>query len=231
MKCLILASGFGTRLYPLTMTRAKALLPYKGKPMINHIVDKIPPGIEILVNVNKKFEADFSTWQKKQNRKIDICVEDVASEEERLGAVGALNYWIREKGIQEDLLVFGSDNYFEFDLASFMAAFDGKNVLVAIYDVGDHTRANQYGVVKIEGNRIIELEEKPAFPKSSLVSTACWILPARVFPLIAEFSRGERKDNLGNLIAYLIEKEFVLAYPFKEKWIDIGNLEIYHDTK
>jgi len=231
MKCLILASGFGTRLYPLTMEQAKALLPYRGKPMINHIVDKIPPGIDILVNVNKKFAADFWTWQNKQSRKIDICVEDVSSEEERLGAVGALHHWIREKGIREDLMVFGSDNYFEFDLAKFMSEFDGRHVLVAVYDVLAKDSARQYGVVKIEGNRIIELEEKPAFPKSSLVATACWILPVRIFPLISEFCRGERKDNLGNLITYLIEKENVFAYPFKEKWIDIGSLEIYHATK
>ena len=231
MKCLILASGFGTRLYPLTMGWAKALLPYKGKPMINHIVDKIPPDIDILVNVNKKFAADFYKWQDKQNRKIDICVEDVSSEEERLGAVGALNHWIYEKGIKEDLMVFGSDNYFEFDLANFISEFDSQHVLVAIYDVLEKDSARQYGVVRIDGNRIIELEEKPAFPKSSLVSTACWILPARVFPLISEFCRGERKDNLGNLITYLIEKENVFAYPFKEKWIDIGNLETYHATK
>ena len=231
MKCLILASGFGTRLYPLTMEQAKALLPYRGKPMINHIVDKIPPDVDILVNVNKKFAADFYKWQDEQSRRIDICVEDVLSEEERLGAVGALHHWIREKGISEDLMVFGSDNYFEFDLAKFMSEFDGRHVLVAIYDVLEKDNARQYGVVKIEGNRIIELEEKPAFPKSSLVATACWILPARVFPLISEFCRGERKDNLGNLITYLIERENVFAYPFKEKWIDIGSLEIYHSTK
>jgi glucose-1-phosphate thymidylyltransferase len=231
MKCLILASGFGTRLYPLTEHQAKALLPYKGKPMINHIADKIPADVDILVNVNKKFAADFQTWQKRQNRKIDICVEDVSSEEERLGAVGALHHWIREKGIREDLMVFGSDNYFEFDLAKFISVFDGRHVLVAIYDVLEKGNARQYGVVRIEGNRIIELEEKPAFPKSSLIATACWILPAGVFPLISEFCQGVRKDNLGNLITYLIEKENVLAYPFKEKWIDIGNLEIYNATK
>lgn len=231
MKCLILASGFGTRLYPLTMEKAKALLPYRGKPMINHIVDKMPADIDILVNVNKKFAADFIEWQSKQGRKIDICVEDVLSEEERLGAVGALHHWIREKGIREDLMVFGSDNYFEFDLAKFMAGFDGQHALVAVYDVLEKVNARQYGVVRIDGNRIIELEEKPASPKSSLVSTACWILPARVFPLISEFCKGERKDNLGNFITYLIEKEDVLAYPFKEKWIDIGSLETYYATK
>jgi glucose-1-phosphate thymidylyltransferase len=231
MKCLILASGFGTRLYPLTLTCAKPLLPYKGKPMINHIVDKIPADIEILVNVNKKFEDDFHAWQKKQSRPVTICVENVYSEEERLGAIGSLNHWIHQKSIDEDLLLIGSDNYFEFDLRNFIASFNRNDVLIAVYDVGDPSRATQYGVVKVEGERVVELEEKPANPKSSLVSTACWIIPARVFPAIEDFCLGERKDNLGNFIAYLIERDQVLAYPFSEKWIDIGNLEIYNATR
>lgn len=231
MKCLILASGFGTRLYPLTLTCAKPLLPYRGKPMINHIVDKIPEDIEILVNVNKKFESDFHAWQQKQSHTVTICVEEVYSEEERLGAIGSLNYWINRKSIDEDLLLFGSDNYFEFDLAKYMAAFNRKNVLVAVSDVGDPARATQYGVVKVDNNRIVELEEKPAKPKSSLVATACYIIPSRVFPFIQDFCTGERRDNLGNFIAYLIEKDLVFSYPFSETWIDIGNLEIYNSTK
>lgn len=231
MKCLILASGFGTRMYPLTLNEAKALLLYKGKPMINHIVDKIPREIDILVNVNRKYEPHFIEWQKQQIRNIDICVEDVYSEEEMLGAVGALNYWITNRGINEDLLVFGSDNYFEFDLQSFISAFDKKHMLVAVYDLGDPGKATQYGVVKLQGKRIIELEEKPAKPKSSLVSTACWILPYRVFPEVAAFCRGEKRDNLGNFITYLLDKDEVHAFPFTERWIDIGNLEIYNATK
>lgn len=231
MKCLILASGFGTRMYPLTLNQAKALLPYKGKPMINHIVDKIPQDIEILVNVNKKFEADFVNWQKQQARKITVCVENVRSEKEMLGAVGALNYWINNKDIKEDLLIFGSDNYFEFDLSKFTTIFDGQHSLIAVHDIGDPSRATQYGVVKLDGQRIVELEEKPANPKSSLVSTACWILPARVFPFIAEFCAGTMRDNLGNFITYLIKKDDVYAYPFAEKWMDIGSTEIYNATK
>ena len=231
MKCLILASGFGTRMYPLTLDRAKALLPLKGKPMINHIVDKIPPHIEILVNVNRKFEKDFLEWRAHQNRDITICVEDVHSEKEMMGAVGALNYWINRKAITDDLLLFGSDNYFEFNLSDFMAAFNGKNALVAVYDIGDPSKATQYGVVKLDGRRIVELEEKPVGPKTSLVATACYILPSRVYPLIDEFCRGVMRDNLGNLVAYLIDKDEAHAYPFKEKWIDIGSLEVYEAIK
>lgn len=231
MKCLILASGFGTRLYPLTMNRAKALLPYKGKPMINHIVDKIPRDIEILVNVNMKFEHDFREWGGKQDRDITICVENVKSDDEKLGAIGSLNYWIKKKNITEDLLLFGADNYFEFDLANFLAAYDGRHVFVAVYDVGHPSQATQYGVVKIEGDRIIELEEKPAAPKTSLVATACWILPPRVFPIISAFCDKSLRDNLGVFITHLVGIDTVKVYPFEEKWIDIGNLEIYHATK
>jgi len=231
MKCLILASGFGTRLYPLTSDRAKALLPYKGKPMINHIVDKVPPGIEILVNVNMKFESDFREWSRKQGRDITICVENVRSDEEKLGAIGSLNYWIKQKDINEDLLLFGSDNYFEFDLSLFIGAYDGRHVLVAVYDVGRPSMATQYGVVRIEGNKIVEFEEKPAAPKTSLVSTACWILPPRVFPMISAFCAAAGADNLGLFITHLVGIDTVHAYPFEELWIDIGNLEIYHATK
>jgi len=231
MKCMILASGFGTRLYPLTMNQAKALLPYKGKPMINHIVDKMSPGIEILVNVNMKFEQDFLEWSRRQDRDITICVENVRSDDEKLGAIGSLNYWIKQKNITEDLLLFGCDNYFEFDLSLFIGAYDGRHVLVAVYDVGHPSKATQYGVVRMEGNTIIELEEKPTVPKTSLVATACWILPPRVFPMISAFSDAAVRDNLGLLITHLVGIDAVYAYPFKEQWIDIGNLEIYHATK
>ena len=199
--------------------------------MINHIVDKIPPGIEVLVNVNKKFEADFYQWQRLQSRDITICVEEVYSDEEKLGAIGSVAHWMKKKNINEDLLLFGSDNYFEFDLSLFIRAFNGKNVLIAVYDVGDPSKATRYGVVKLEGTRVVELEEKPAKPKSSLVSTACWIIPARVFPLVMEFCVETKRDNLGNFITYLTERDKVFAFPFRETWIDIGNLEIYYSTK
>jgi glucose-1-phosphate thymidylyltransferase len=112
-----------------------------------------------------------------------------------------------------------------------MQAYNRQNVLVAVYDVGAPEKATHYGVVKLEGNRIVELEEKPAQPKSSLVATACYILPPRIFPVISEYCKGAKRDNLGSFISHLVERDLVLAFPFSETWIDIGNLEIYHSTK
>lgn len=225
MKCLILAGGFGTRLYPLTLNKAKALLEYKGKPIISHIVDKIPQNINIMVNVNKKFEADFRNWQQRINREVEILVEGALSDEQKLGAVGSLNFWIENEPIEEALLVIAGDNYFEFDLAQFIAGYDDKHTLVAIHDIGDKGKATQFGVVQLDGHRIAEFQEKPAKPKSSLVATACYIFPRRVFPLLHQYCQQGKRDNLGSFIAYLADREEVHAYTFTELWVDIGSVE------
>jgi len=227
MKSLILASGFGTRLYPLTTTKAKGLLDYKGKALLSHIVDKIPHDIDILVNTNKKFEADFRCWQDTIGRTVTLCVEPVFTEEQAFGAVGSLDYWIRAKNITDDLLAIASDNYFEFDLRQFIAAYNGKNTLVAVYDIGDKSKASRYGVVQLDGCRIAGFEEKPAQPKSSLIATACYIFPPRIFPLLFQCCAQGKRDNLGNFIAYLIETDEVHAYTFSELWLDIGSIDVY----
>ena len=141
MKSLILASGFGTRLYPLTANRAKGLLEYRGRALITHILNKIPQDIDVLVNTNKKFEADFCDWQNTIGRPVTLCVEPVFTEEQALGAVGSINYWIRDKNITDDLLVIASSNYFEFDLNQFISAYGGKNTLVAVHNIDDKSKA------------------------------------------------------------------------------------------
>ncbi len=226
MKCLILAGGFGTRLYPLTINQAKALMQYKGKPLITHIIAKVPADIDILVSINRKFEADFLLrWQESLNRRVEICIEEVWTEKQRKGAVGSLDYWIERKHITEELLVIASDNYFEFELAEFIASYDGRNTSVAIYDIGDKSKASQFGVVRLEEHRIIELEEKPVKPKSSLIATACYIFPPRIFPLLSQYCSQGKRDNLGSFIASLIAVDEVHSYAFTEFWIDIGTTE------
>lgn len=229
MKSLVLSSGFGTRLYPLTLTVAKGLLEYRGRPLIDYVIDKIPQDIDILVNVNKRFEEDFRRWQDGVTRKIKICAEPVYNEGQSLGAIGSITYWIKNENITEDLLVLASDNYFEFDVLTLIGKFNGRNTLVAVQDIGDIDLASNYGVVQLDGNRITQFEEKPPEPKSSLIATACWVLPSRVFPIIFEYSSVGKRDNLGSFITYLIEevKEDVHAFSFTERWLDIGSIDVY----
>ena len=228
MKCLILASGFGTRLYPLTINKAKGLLKYKGKELISHIVDKIPQDIDIFVCTNMKFESDFRRWQDNLGREITLCVEPVHNESQSLGAIGSLDYCIRTERIADDLMVIASDNYFNFDTVQFLSAYNGKNALVAVHDIGDKNKATQYGVVQLDGYKIVRLDEKPAQPESSLVATAAYVFPQRIFPLFSRFSSEGKGDNLGNFIDYLTDKDEVHAYIFTELWIDVGSIDVYN---
>jgi len=224
MRCLVLASGFGTRLYPVTADRAKALLDYGGKPLLTHIINRIPLSLDVSICVNRKFESDFRRWQSSIDRRVEICVEDVWTEAQAKGAVGSLAYWVEQKHIDEELLVLAGDNYFEFNLSKFIAAYNGRNALVAVHDIGDKRKATQFGVVRLQGGKIIEFQEKPTNPSSSLVATACYIFPRRIFPLLQRFCAWGKKDNLGEFIAYLVSQDEVYAYLFAERWFDIASL-------
>jgi len=229
MKCLILAGGFATRLYPLTLNRAKALLEYAGKPIISHIVDKVPRDIDILVAANRKFEKDFIEWQKTLPRRVELCIEEARTDGEKLGAVGAVDHWIKRKRINHDLMIIAADNYFDFDLRDFVANFGGVNATVAVYDVGDKEKACdigkrcQLGLVQLQGNRVVRFDEKPEQATSSIIATGVYILPSRVFGTLKRYCEESRRDNLGSFLSHLIGKEEVHAYIFDGMWVDIGD--------
>jgi len=226
MKCLILAGGFATRLYPEgdKQIKAKALLSYQGKPIVSHLIDKIPSSIPVMIATNKRFEVSFLHWQTKLERKVTILTEEAQHENQKPGAVSAIDFWIQKKQITEDLWIIAGDNYFEGDMLKFLASYDGKHSLVAVYDIGDMEKVRQFGVVRLDGNRITELQEKPAQPVSSLIATACYIFPREVFPLLHQYCKQAKRDHLGSFITYLTNSETVYAYKLTKPWLDIGSL-------
>ena len=223
MKCLILAGGFGCRLHPMIGEKPKALIKYLDKPLISHIVEKIPRDIDILVSTNKKFEADLLRWQETINRPVEILVEKAWSEEQKPGALASISYWVQHKHVNEDLLVIASDNYFEFDVSQFIAAYNGKNALVAAHDIGDEKKAQSFGVIRLNGRKIVEFTEKPSQPNSTLIAAACYIFPPRVLQTCASYCLQGKRDLLGGFIAHLVDTDEVYGFPFSEKWFDIGN--------
>ncbi len=227
MKCLILAGGFATRLYPLTINRAKALLEYKGIPLISHLVAKIPDNMDIIVTTNKKFEDEFKRWRFRINRSIDLCIEEAATDGQKKGAISAIDFWIKSKNIRSDLLVLAGDNYFEFKISNFIKAFNRKDSLIAVHDMGTLEKACdgrpcQVGLAVCEGKRVVKFDEKPENATSTLVATGVYILPQRIFPILSEYCSGTRRDNMGSFISYLVQEDMVEAYKFIEPWIDIS---------
>ncbi|MBN1258867.1 NDP-sugar synthase [Candidatus Peregrinibacteria bacterium] len=227
MKCIILAGGFATRLWPLTENKAKPLLHLKDRPLISHIVEKLPADLPIIISTNAVFEKEFLEWKKAYpERPIEIFVEDSASDDFKKGALGAVAHVIGQKLINENLMLIAGDNYFGFDMRKFIGAYKG-NPLLAAYDIKDLDGARKFGVVVKREGKVIGFQEKPENPKSTLVSTGCYIFPAKNLADIVEYAK-EKKDNLGGIFEYLLsKKETIDVFAFEEPWYDIGSFNAY----
>jgi len=240
MKCIILAAGYGTRLYPLTKNTPKPLIKIADKPIIEHILEKIIPLEEIdkiYVVTNAKFFPHFQYWLQSYNslKEIKILNDGTLNNDDRLGAIGDINFTISKMKINDDLLVIAGDNLFDFSLKELSQFYKKKkSSVVALYDLEDKNKvANKYGVVEVnEESKIIGFEEKPVEPKSSLASTACYIFSkSNVEQLVNSFNQGKNIDNLGHFIKWLAEHDQVHGFPFKGKWFDIGSFNQLEEAK
>ncbi len=227
MKCIILAGGFATRLWPLTENKAKPLLHLKDKPIISHIADGLPEDMEIVISTNAVFENEFKKWAKDyKNRPIKIFVEDSFDDEFKKGALGAAAMVIGHEKLDEDLLLIAGDNYFGFKMKDFIDSYQ-NNPLLAAYDIRNPDLAKRFGVVVEQGGRVVEFQEKPQEPKSTLVSTGCYIFPKENLDDIVEYAK-EKNDDLGGIFEHLLKKGVpVSVFSFREKWFDVGSFEGY----
>lgn len=229
MHAFILAGGFATRLWPLTERRAKPLLPVAGKPLLTHIVEKIPAHIPVTVSTNAAFGEDMKRWSETIGRRdVKIRVEQTKNDDEKLGTLGATAQWIEAEKIKDDILLLTGDNWFGFNMNTFVDQFDGIT-LVAAYDIGDKAKASAFGTIVTDGNKadVTSFEEKPKEPKSSLVSTGASILPASVIPDLLAFAKV-KPDNVGGIFEELLRLERpVRCFRFSEPWFDIGSFATY----
>ena len=231
MRVIILAAGYGTRLYPLTVNLPKPLLPINGKPMINFLVDKIDrlkvvmPVNGIYVVSNARFYHDFLAWQKQYSFDGNILNDGTRNPEERLGAIRDIRFAMG--GQKDDWLVLGGDNLFEADLEDFVryALTKTPYCSVGIHDVKSRDAAKHFGVVEVNrGRRITRMAEKPAEPFSTMAASCIYFFPWASVAWLDEFlSDASRTDAAGSYIAYLAAKSRVFGYELKGAWLDIGH--------
>ncbi|MEK6809929.1 MAG: nucleotidyltransferase family protein [Nanoarchaeota archaeon] len=238
IKVLVLAAGYATRLYPLTENTPKPLLKVGEKTIINHILfklEEIKEVKEVYVVTNDKFYSTFLKWGKASTFpfKLKILNDSTLSNEDRLGAVGDINFVIEQEKINDDLLVIAGDNLFGFSLSRFVEFFQNKNSsVVAFRDLKDRNKVkDKYGVGIVQGSRIIDFEEKPAEPKSSLASTACYLFKRNDLAYIKNMMNLKKVDALGHLIKYLAEKSEAHAFVFEEHWFDVGSFESLEEAR
>jgi glucose-1-phosphate thymidylyltransferase len=228
VKAVILAAGYATRLRPLTDTWAKELLPVGGRPIIDWIVDRVREVDEIdavHVVTNARKAPAFLEWS--HGRDVVVHDDGTTSNEDRLGAIGDMEFVIDSAGLDDDLLVIAGDNLFAYRVTDFVGYWRGKGTAsaVAVRDVGSLDLASQYGVVDLAPDgRIRSFVEKPADPPSTLAATATYLFHREHVQLLRPYLQDEHaSDQPGRFVGWLQRHRPVYGWVFEETWFDIGN--------
>ncbi len=242
MKAIVLAAGFATRLWPLTRDRAKPLLDVGGRPVLDHILDRvltIEEITEVVVVTNARFHDDFLAWLEGSPRPVArraVC-NGAPTNEERRGGVADMALGIDEAlrdGGDEDLLVVAGDNLIGFDLRPFADDYLRRRIpLLLTRRLAGPVPPRRHGEVRLDDEGVVVgFREKPAVPQSPFVATCTYLLPPGVRGLLAEYlASGEPPDAPGHFIAWLARRTPVGGWVARGDFFDIGDLESLENAR
>ncbi|MBI5225221.1 NDP-sugar synthase [Candidatus Micrarchaeota archaeon] len=247
MHAILLAGGYGTRLFPITLRTPKPLLPVAGKPVLVYSIEMLKAAgitnISISVKENQTKIENYLGDGNKYGVKIDYIYEPETTEEKKLGSVGALNFVFSKIPHVEEALVLGGDNLIlGFNMQEFQKHHKStsSHASIGLFELSTKDEAQHFGVAQIDqkSGKILQFQEKPQPSKavSKLASTAIYCLEKSFIkehlPKYAKFkhSKGEKADKIGDLWAHYIHDLKISGFPFVGVWGDIGNCEGYIKT-
>jgi len=233
MKCLFLAAGYATRLYPLTENFPKPLLQVAGRPILDHLLDDI--GLSGLVDgyavvTNSKFAPHFRDWASKHSESISVVDDGTYANVDRLGAVRDIQFALDTLGFNDDLLIVAGDNLLDFSLSEFVKYAHSKDAsCIMRYFEPDENRLHKCGVVEVASDdKVLGMQEKPSEPRSH------WCCPPFYFYKNADISRiaeaiesGCGVDAPGSLAAWVADHSSLYAMEMPGRRYDIGTLDSY----
>ena len=236
MKCILLAAGYATRLYPLTENFPKPLLKVGGrggapeKTILDWLMDDIGgEADEFVVISNHRFAPHFEAWAAEHPLPVTVVDDGTSTNETRLGAVRDIQFAAKKLGIRDDCLVLAGDNVLDFSLRSFIRFAREKGTSCTMrYREDDENRLRRSGVAEIDGDRLVSLEEKPAEPRSH------WCTPPFYYYTAADLARipeaiadGCGTDAPGSLVAWMCRHSEMHSMEMPGRRYDIGSLESY----
>jgi glucose-1-phosphate thymidylyltransferase len=241
MKVIILAAGYATRLYPLTLTRPKPLLPVAGKPMIEYVLDNLAPmgGLDrIYVVTNAKFAGQFQEWSEQyraagSSLEFTIVNDGSTDDSNKLGAIGDMHFVITREGIEDDIIMVAGDNLFDRSLEGFGREARKRNApVLAVYDVGNLEEIRKYNSITLDGDgRITFFEEKPKNPVSTLTGIALYYYPRTALGLVRQYvAEGNNPDQPGRLVQWMFPRIPFYTWKVPGLWYDIGSKETLEEA-
>ena len=235
MKCILLAAGYATRLYPLTENFPKPLLKVGEKAILDWLMEDVKELVdEFIVISNHKFAGHFQAWADAHMLPITVVDDGTSTNETRLGAVKDIQYAVDKLGIAENVLVLAGDNVLDFSLVPFVR-FGQENGCSCImcYEENDRAKQQRTAIITVNAeSTITSYEEKPKEPKSNLaVPPFYYYLAEDIKRIPAALEAGCGYDAPGSFAAWLSSQTTMKAYRMPGSRYDIGNLESYEKIK
>lgn len=245
MKAIILAAGYATRLYPLTENLPKALLPIGKKVMLDYLVEGLAQTEaidDVHIVTNHRFAAQFEDWvaaATAENRypslAFSVWDDGTTSNEDRLGAIGDMDFVLRNAKIDDDVLVAASDNFFTFPLRLFYDEFikQDRDMLLA-GRIDDIETLRRFAVATLDAEGLVtSLVEKPSDPASNTGIYALYIYKNKTIARLGEYiAAGNNPDSPGRFPEWLFRTGHPLgAYVFEGECVDIGTVESYEEVR
>lgn len=237
MKCLVLAAGYATRLYPLTENFPKPLLKVNNKTILDYLVDDINNSKKIdefIIVSNHKFVNFFNEWKnsKKINTKIIVIDDGTVSNETRLGAVKDIELAIKKLNINDDLMVIAGDNLLDFSLCEFIDYFENKKTtcIMRFYQENIQKIKKSAEVVINSEDMVLSMREKPENPSSNWCVPPFYIYCKDDVKMVeSALKDGCKYDAPGSFIEYLSKKSKIHSMEMPGNRYDIGTLESYKE--
>lgn len=239
MISVILAAGYATRMYPLTLHTPKPLLTVGGISILTRLFEDLDKNCGIdkhILVTNHKFYKAFEGWiaETPHDHPVELIDDGSTDDDNRLGAVRDLLLAVESMEKADDLFVCAADNLLDFSLANLAEFFAfRKSSAIFCYLEPDEAKRKRSGVVERGADgRIIGFEEKPEYPKSEFVAPPFYIVSSDDVPLIRRsVESGVNPDAPGSFIGYLSKESAVYALDMPGRRYDVGNLETYERLK
>lgn len=238
MSVVLLAAGYGTRLYPMTKTLPKALLPIGNGVLLDTIMEHLK-GVtvrKIVMVSNALFFKEFSAWRRQRGlRKLVMINDGSRTPETRLGAIRDLALALKRIPAGDDVLVLGTDNLFTWPLKEFAAFAQARRpaLTVAAFRLRSKAQARKFAVVELNAaGRLTRFVEKPAHPSSTTVALCVYYIPAARRGRVAKFlSAGHPGDAPGYFVEWLVRREAVYGFVTGGTWFDVGSHDVYRQVR
>lgn len=220
---VILAGGVGTRLRPLTEVTPKPLLPVKGKPTIQHIIENLRTHTVKNIILSVGYKAEMIQNYFKNGSHLDVNIT-YSAETEPLGTGGAIKKAARH--LKKPFFLIWGDGLMNLDytdIARFYSTLPAARVLLMV--LTERQDVENFGVVQLQGSQIIKIIEKPKREDAptNIVDIGAYIIDPSCLTMLPEGKSSIELDCFGKLVPQ--RKAF--AYVYKGAWFPTDTLEKY----